>query len=199
MALLLLRGASPIAFVKIRHGHSEALANEERAVRAMSVSAPGSFRVPKPLSSGVVAGWHYLAVAPLPVVCHKVPTNPPLQAILEEVRGGLASLPRPHGTPPNWQPMHGDFAPWNLRATADGALYLVDWESAAWGPPDADEVYYRATEAALTGRPAPQLRAPEAIRFWREQFTNHSGGRRDRALTVALAQVLDRLSADGTR
>ena len=54
--------------------------------------------------------------------------------------------------------MHGDFTPWNLRSSRTRALSLVDWEDAGWGPPDADEVLYRAVSAALTRPPVTGLR-----------------------------------------
>jgi hypothetical protein len=198
VALLLLRRGQAVAFVKTRKGPSEALLNEGRSLSAVSAYAPKTFRAPTPLHSGEVAGWHYLAVSPLPAQLHRPPVDPPVGEILQEVRSALAAVPRPPDLSPDWQPMHGDFAPWNLRTTGPRSLYLFDWERAGWGPAGADEVFYRATVAALAERPAHQLQYPEAVRFWRERIAQHSGNVRDLRLGTALAKVLDQMhSPDG--
>jgi hypothetical protein len=197
MALLLLRHGKPLAFVKLRHGDSSALCHEARALAAVSSYGPCSFQVPAVQCVGGVAGWHFLAVSPLPAQLHRTPRKPPLDKILEEVQAALASTPRPPQVPAAWRPMHGDFAPWNLRRTGVDSLFLVDWESAGWGPPDADEAFYLATVAALSDRPAPRRVSPESARFWRDQMVERPCNARDRRLTIALRRVLERMSEDG--
>ena len=110
---------------------------------------PRSFLAPQPLAAGSTGPWHYLASAPLPPGLHGPARRPPLADILADIDTALGSLPRSSETPAHWRPMHGDFAPWNLRTLAGGGLALIDWEAAGWGPPGADRVFYEATSAAL--------------------------------------------------
>jgi thiamine kinase-like enzyme len=114
-----------------------------------------------------------------------------LGAILDEVEAALGRLPKPDGVVAGWRPMHGDFAPWNLRQTGGGALFLIDWEAAGWGPPGADEVFYRATAAALAERTSAVTGNPEAVRFWRERINQRPSNARDERLARALATVLE--------
>ncbi len=198
LALVLLHKGSPIAFVKCRQGDSVSLTNERLAMEAVWSYRPRAFQVPEPLLSGSTGGWHYLVSAPLPPGLHRPPRNPPLRAILAEVEAALAVLPRPLETPDHWRPMHGDFAPWNLRQLRDGSLVLVDWEEAGWAPPGADEVFYRATRAALEHRPADRCGTQEAVQFWRDyvlaQWLSQPESARDRRLTQAVSESLGRMA-----
>lgn len=198
LALVLLHKGSPIAFVKVRQCDSVSLSNEGRAMEAVWSFRPRAFQVPEPLRSGSAGGWHYLASAPLPSGLHRQPRNPPMAAILEEVDAALAGLPRPLKTPDHWRPMHGDFTPWNLRQLRGESLVLIDWENAGWGPPGADEVFYRATTAALRHSLANRCDAHEAVQFWRErllaQLLTRPEGPRDRRLTQAVSENLGRMA-----
>jgi hypothetical protein len=64
--------------------------------------------------------------------------------------------------------MHGDLSVWNLREAvfARSVPSLIDWEYAGWAPPGADETWYRASLAAVTGVEPPPSAATEAVRFW---------------------------------
>ncbi len=207
LALLLLRKGSPIAFVKVHHGTGGSILNERRALEAVSKCRPRSFQAPELIQSGFLHGWHYLAAAPLPLGLHRPPRHPPLQAILEEIEGALTQMPRPAGTPEHWRPMHGDFAPWNLRRCAGKSLYLagkslylMDWENAGWGPPNADEVFYRAADAALKNTlpdrsaAAAAANADEAIRFWRGRVAADADNDRDRRLARSLRAALQHMA-----
>lgn len=194
-AILLLRRGVPTAFVKLRRGDAGGLANEGLAMRSVWRFGPRSFRMPEPLGSGSAAGWHYLASAPLPPGRHHPPDDPPLRAVLEETEAALAELPRPQGTPGHWRPMHGDFAPWNLRQLRDGSLALIDWEDAGFGPPDADEVFYRATSAALWGKHPARSNASEAVEFWLRRVQPRPATDREHRLAVALGQALSQMGA----
>jgi aminoglycoside phosphotransferase (APT) family kinase protein len=94
--------------------------------------------------------------------------------------------------------MHGDFTPWNLRQSGR-TLYLVDWEQAGWGPPDADEVLYRMTAAALhigAGRRgwAPGAGSAEAVRYWADRADRQwHGSVRDDRFVAATQRVLQAL------
>jgi Phosphotransferase enzyme family len=195
LALVLLHKGSPIAFVKLRQHDSVSLTNERLAMEAIWSYRPRAFQVPQPLRSGSAAGWHYLAAAPLPRGLHRPPPNPPLAAILEEIDEALAGLPRPPEAPDHWRPMHGDFTPWNLRRLRGGSLVLIDWEEAGWGPPGADEVWYRATWAAVRRRPAAPCDRQEAVQFWRERLARMptlSESTRDGRLAQAIGENLAR-------
>lgn len=102
---------------------------------------------------------------------HLVRRSPPLNAVSLDIETALSTMRRSANMSDTWRPMHGDLTPWNLRRLRDGRLTLLDWEDASWGPDGADEVLYRATEAALSGRKASPSRATEAIGFWRTLFT----------------------------
>lgn len=194
LALLLLHKGSPAAFIKLRRGDWGSLSNERLAAQAVWIYGPKTFRVPEPLQSGSAGEWHYLAFAPLPVGLHRPPHDPPLTVIVEEIDAALAGLPRPPETPGHWRPMHGDFAPWNLRQVRGGSLVLVDWENAGFGPPGADEVFYQATRAALGQRLPGASDAHEAVRFWRERVPAQPENSRDDRLARSLREALDRIA-----
>jgi hypothetical protein len=88
--------------------------------------------------------------------------------------------------------MHGDLTPWNLRQNPDGTLALVDWESAGWGPPQADETLFYASSMAVGLRTSPRPVNGEAVRFWLERIEPASDGR-DARLAVRLRRVLESL------
>jgi hypothetical protein len=194
LALLLLHKGSPVAFVKLRRGDCVGLFNERRALEAVWSYRPRHFQVPEPIHSGSAGGWHYLISTPLLAGLHRPPRNPPLRAILEELGAALADLPRPSTTPGHWRPMHGDFAPWNLRERRRGPLVLVDWEDAGWGPPGADEVFYRATWAALGRQLLDQCEAQEAVEFWRQRVLPEPENARDYRLAQGLRVILGRMA-----
>jgi hypothetical protein len=190
LALLLLRGGAPVAFVKLRIAGRESLCEEAHAHGAVWKARPHSFTVPEPLLYDTVGGWDYFAIAPLPPRIHYPPKRPPLDAILLEIEHALTELARPSGTPAHWRPMHGDFAPWNLRRVGRAALVLIDWERAGWGPPHADRVLYRATEAALRGVEVRVPDALEAIQFWQRKVVSRPVTDMDYTFTRALQQCL---------
>jgi hypothetical protein len=190
LALLLLRRGAPVAFVKLRTAGRESLCDEANAHTAVWRAQPRSFTVPEPLTFGTVRGWDYFTTAPLPLRIHYPPRDPSLDAILGEVEEALADLYRSPGIPEHWRPMHGDFAPWNLRRVGRAGLVLIDWERAGWGPPYADRVLYRATEAALRGTEARVPNALEAILFWRRQVASRPDSDMDHAFTRALQECL---------
>ena len=190
LALLLLRGGTPVAFVKLRTAGRESLCDEATAHDAVWKAQPHSFVVPEPLECGTVRGWDYFATAPLPPRIHHPPTRPPLDAILQEIESALSDLCRPPDTPDHWRPMHGDFAPWNLRRMGRSTLVLIDWERAGFGPPCADRVHYVATEAALRGADASVPGALEAIRFWQWKVASRPDSDMDHAFTRALLKCL---------
>jgi hypothetical protein len=188
-ALLLLRQDQPIAFVKLRQGPGTPFVNEARAQAEVWRFGPRSFSVTEPFGVGEACGWHYFAVGALPPRLHRPPHDPPLSTILAEIGQALAGLPMTPDTPAHWRPMHGDFTPWNLRSVGK-ALCLIDWEDAAWAPPGADEVLYRASRAALRGR-VTDFQAPmETLLFWEQRVERWRTNKRDDQFRDALRQAL---------
>jgi hypothetical protein len=51
------------------------------------------------------------------------------------------ALPRPVGTPDHWTPAHGDLAPWNIRTSPTGTIWVIDWEDVRYAPPGADHLF----------------------------------------------------------
>lgn len=187
-AALLLADGRPRGFAKVRSVEAPVV-REWEAMRAARRLEPTSFDVPRPLSTGREEGWHWWLSEPLPMGLHAPPRDPPLTAITAEIVEALEGLPRPEGTPEHWIPMHGDLTPWNLRESTNG-LILIDWEDAGWGPPGADEVLYRAVEAALGGELRRVPDAREAIDFWREATDAEGGEARDRRLARGIDEAL---------
>ena len=197
LALLLLQRGRPAAFVKLRPRPARGLAREAEALERLERVATHAFHAPVVLGHGSFGGWEWLALSALPGP-HRAPRAPRLDEVTAEIRGALAGLARDPGTPADWTPMHGDLTPWNLREAPGHGLLLYDWERAGWGPPGADEVLYRAAEAALYGGRLPReagwlaARWPRAARFWavrlRARVPADEG---ERALLAAQLGVLD--------
>lgn len=196
LSLTLLRGGAPAAFVKLILGVTPTPGNEGLALRRIEEAAPRTFRAPRLLQAGSVAGWSYLVLTPLTWGIHSPALRVEIGAVAAEIEGALAGLDKPAGVSAHWRPMHGDLAPWNLRVvTGQEKPVLYDWEHAGWGPPRADEVHYRATRAVLLGRADPSLRDPrleEARRYWMSQISaRRNGSRRDRRLAALLRKRLE--------
>jgi hypothetical protein len=192
--VLLLDGGVSRAFVKVRNAE-EQLQNEFEATSRVCAYQPESFFVPRPLSFGESGGWAYLALEPLPPGIHRAPRRPPLKEILAEIEAAIGDRSKPAGVPAHWRPMHGDFAPWNLREVSDGRLALFDWDGTAWGPPGADEVFYRAVESVLNGTSVESHPAEEAVVYWADRVKQRSAAAgRDRVLDAALVHTLERMA-----
>jgi hypothetical protein len=165
-AALLLSDGRPIGFVKVRDGDDSPLRNEFEAMTLMHAASPESFEIPRPLGLATLGGWSYLLTSALRPDPHRMPVDPPVGNVVAEVRAGLASLPRAPGIPDHWEPMHGDFTPWNLRQRTDGTLFLIDWEDAGWAPPGADDMYYWVVCSALDVATEMPVVNEEVRGFW---------------------------------
>jgi hypothetical protein len=203
LGILLLQEGRPVAFVKVRRERNcEKLRREFEALGLVREANPHSFGFTEPLFEGTVAGRLYAGFAPLPAGLHRPPASPSLDSILADIAKALSPLPRPDDAGADWAPMHGDFTPWNLRKLR-GHLYLLDWETAGWGPPGADEVMYQASSAVMGLCQADayqQVAAkyPETVSYWIEhwqrkidEYIAEVGPVSKKALAVQMLGVLD--------
>jgi len=174
------------AFVRVADG--SALDSELRAISMLEAFQPSSFAYPRLLLRGSHGAFEHAAYSAVLTEFHRPPRRPDINAVIADIQEAFGDQPRPVGTPSHWVPMHGDFAPWNLRELR-GKLVLIDWESTGWGPPHADEVFYLAASRAL-GLPVPAgMRTNEASEFWKSRL-GRSSNARDNRLQKALAQAL---------
>ncbi|WP_061294920.1 phosphotransferase [Herbidospora cretacea] len=155
-AALLLRDGRPVGFLKVREG----LEREAGVLRLLD--GGDGFRAPVVLGEG--HSWLVMsAMEPVPARPARKVDVVDLTARIQRL---LADLPKPPGTPGHWLPMHGDLTPWNLRRTRGRVPWLIDWEDAAWAPPGADEVYFRAAETTLFGVDPVPTGYAEAAAHW---------------------------------
>ena len=190
-AMLLLKGGKPVAFVKLRRGDPEALRREFEVMSNVERAAPRTFLIPAPVGMGHVGDWCFSVMEPLPSAAHRVPRKPPLEEIVSELQAALSPLAR-EPAPSHWQPMHGDFTPWNLRALPGGALVLFDWEDAAWAPPGADVVLYRASASAIGLEELSATADAEVADFWADRIRGRAAASgRDGGLGHALLRNLE--------
>jgi hypothetical protein len=189
LALLLFQRGAPLAFIKLRD-QAAPLQREAKALHAVHAFAPCSFRAPETIALEATGGWWWLAFAPLPPRIHRAPREPVLEPILEDIVGALSALPKPTGIPNHWQPMHGDFAPWNLREVPGMGLFLFDWEHVGWAPPGADGVFFRATTAAIRGSAVGRAGFAEAIEFWKDAQRDRRTGTGEQRLANGLVRAL---------
>lgn len=191
VAAVLLRAGQPVGFLKVREDAGE-LDREERALRAFANGCSAAFRVPMVLGRGETAGGHWMVIEAMPPRPARPVRRPDLAGVVEAVQGALAPV-LPRGEAPEaWRPMHGDLTAWNLRMCGRGLPWLIDWEDAAWAPPHADLVYYRATASAALGAPLGTLPpdVSEAAAFWTERVARRAGGDHDAALNQRLLDIL---------
>ena len=186
-SVLVIDRGDPVTFVRI--GPPEALDNECLAVSLLDDVQPQAFEFPRLLGRGSLGSLGYAAFSTVLSGPHRPSMNPPVEAIVAGIQDGLQGLPPRSGTPSHWRPMHGDFTPWNLRETRDQGPALIDWETAGWGPPGADEMLYYAASNAL-GLPA--VKPPpnhEAAAYWIDRI-EPSDDARDARLIRGLGRAL---------
>jgi hypothetical protein len=166
---LALRAGEPVGFVKaVDDDGAAGLDRERRALEALATRT-GPVSVPRVVGHGTTRPWTWLVSSPMPARPHRPAMHAVrIETIAEWLHAALADAlgPRPTTVPSHWLPMHGDFAPWNLRRYAGGPLALLDFEEAAYGPPRADVTYWHATRAALHGGVPRAPLDREAREFW---------------------------------
>ncbi len=197
LRLLLIQRGEPCAMVKVAPSGTTGLEREELAIKLLTGSRPHGFTIPRIVASGEVSGWRFLLTRPLPARIHRMASSPPLGRIAGEINTGLSKLPRPASMPNHWHPMHGELAPWTLRELPSGDLVVLDWEKAGWGPPGADEVFYRAAVSALLDESTGPIHVREAMDFWRQRLRSEDGlHHQGPDFTSRLVRALDRMAAE---
>ncbi len=174
IALLLLHGGAPIGFVKLRQAPADALTTEHAALVGLH-NAPGlAFAAPEPIATGSVGTWHYLLMSALPTGIHRPAAPVPVGTILSDLASALQhTIPRPTPAASHWEPMHGDFTPWNLRDAGLDRPVLLDWEEVTWAPPHADALWYEAScrNAGLKITTKGASYTDEVRTFWIERLS----------------------------
>jgi aminoglycoside phosphotransferase (APT) family kinase protein len=186
---LLLRSGTGIAVVKVRPSSSDRLAREVAVLTALDGQL-ATVHVPRLLADGSTDGWTWLAMSPLTSRVHRPAWRADVPALEGELARRLAPVLPAADVPKAWSPMHGDLTPWNLRRDRAGT-FLLDWEDAAWGPPHADSVYFRATRSAIGGPGAAwQPDDAEAREYWSAVVAARNPADRDADLGRRLLAVL---------
>ena len=194
LALLAIGSTGPSGFIKVRPVG-------QASVEGMALSAASTARTvmcPQVVDVGEVGEVSYLVTTAFPSGLHRPPKPGRVPAVVEDVSRSLAVVPRPESVPHDWEPMHGDFAPWNLREQRGMGLLLFDFEHAGWAPPKADLVFYAAacsalgiTIPALDGRPLSS-----AVEYWSTRLPIRMGERgRDQRLLRGMMGYLGSLSS----
>lgn len=168
--LLLAEDGSPRAFAKIVAARGSGVLEREATVHAvLDQESPLRFRVPRMLRRGRLGDWTYLLFEAIPDVSHRpLPGDPRLVAeIVDELQTSFAGLPRPADVPADHVPGHGDFTRRNARVTADGEVWVIDWEYAGWMPRLADELRFWAHHVGHGWRWPARRHAERVVRILR--------------------------------
>ena len=144
-------------------------------------------RSPEPILLDEQELWSGVIMSGLPATPHSpAPTNLAKCICDEIVSVAETFMVRPADVPKEWQPMHGDFTPWNLRCTSEHPLpYLIDWTDLSWGPPHADWTYYQVSARTL-GLTSKTNLDREAARFWEQRLKGQEQGRQVQRMLAVL-------------
>jgi hypothetical protein len=199
LTLVVTRSGTPVAVVKMRDD-AFSLDLEQRALAAVHVASPSSFRAPRPLGTGDVAGWHWAAQEAVFDRPHRPVLRAP-RGLFDQVADVLTTV-APAGSG-DGVPSHGDLTPWNLRRDSAGQIWLYDWEDCGMAPREADRAYFTATAAALGAGSMPSGLPAAAIAHCREvlqirNVANPEGVELTCRMIAALDQA-ERLSANPGR
>lgn len=185
-AVLLITNGRTVGFVRV--GSRGTLDVECQALELLERRETSVFRSARLIGRTAIEDVEFALHSPVLDGYHKPPKDPPLDLIVREIKDALTALPRPSSIPAHWEPIHGDLTPWNLRLSKAG-LCLIDWESAGWGPPHADQMLYMATSRALGRRPSSGDWEAEAAAFWLER-TENADNPRDTRLRRGVVAIL---------
>ncbi len=189
LTVMLCAGARSV-LIRVR-ADKLSLVRESAVSTVAATGRPDTFSVPPLVGQGSAAGWHWAAYQTISARPHRPVRRLP-DALTAQVTDIVEQVvTRPAGTPEHWRGAHGDLIPWNLRRSHTGT-WLIDWEDAAWLPPGADEVYFRAVSAALRPGAVGPLRVP---REHREAAAHWASVVRQRHRTAVEARLQGRLES----
>jgi hypothetical protein len=197
---LLIRDDAPVAFVKAAPAATAHGIEVERACLVALCATPDApVLVPEPIGGGTTASEiAWTAMRPLPPRPHRPAWRAPVDSVVAWLHDGLSAALRRGDAPDHWLPMHGDFAPWNLRRILRGPLALFDFEDAAYAPPEADRTYWRLTSAVLRGD-EPGMLDREAREHWKGVVAARLERAVDRDLDERLLAALNHSNASTER
>ncbi len=189
MALLLVGSGKRLAFVKVRQREDTGLVRETDVLEALAGGTRGLW-TPTVLGTGTTQTWRYVVTDPIPsarhMPCFRLPDNGLVDWYQEQIKSVLGTGPQ------GLVPMHGDFAPWNVRSLSTGKIAIIDWEDVGWGPSGADLAYLSAAGRAMRRRAAEsRIHPSEAAAFWRQRLEGRNpSGRRDQILRDRMLSAL---------
>jgi hypothetical protein len=167
-ALLMDDAGRPIGFAKqLTRPPPELVSRITRAMARPDLP----FATPTTLAEGSFEGSLFRLSTPLPEGPHRRPPHRPdrVAEIVDAWQAAVREIPRPDGATGDAVVCHGDFTPRNLRVASDGRWWLIDWDSARWGPPLADELHYWCAEYGWRFRPRPRRHARRVLRLLRRR------------------------------
>ncbi len=196
---LAFRDSQPVAFIKAAPSATASGLEVERAcLEVLSGDGTAPCLIPRMLGSGTAGTLRWNAIAALPPRPHRPAYSCDANAIATWIQDRLEAarptLPTGHDiapAPSHWRPMHGDFAPWNLRKILRGPTAVFDFEDASLAPPSADMTYWTATSAVLRGRHVTGVLEAEAQAFWIDRVQTRLAAGLDPEADQRLLKVLE--------
>jgi hypothetical protein len=191
-AALLLAEGNQLGFVKWRANWD--FEAEARSIEV--VSGARSFTTPSLAGVSTVPAWSTIGLAPITSGLHSARLHAPAVDLAAEISQLLDPLLPPDPEHEQWEPMHGDMGPWNLRHLDGTGPILFDWELARRAPPGADVVFHAAASRAMRLKTnIDSSTFGEAAGFWAEEIRSRfAGSARDQRLAESMLSELRRFS-----
>jgi len=166
-AALLLAEGNQLGFVKWRADWD--FEPEARSIEV--VSGARTFTTPSLAGISTEPGWSTIGLAPVTSGLHSARLRGSPVDLAAEISNLLDPLIPAEPEHKQWEPMHGDMGPWNLRHLDGSGPILFDWELARRAPPGADVVFHAAASRAMRLRTDIDSRGlGEAADFWVEEI-----------------------------
>jgi hypothetical protein len=190
-AALVMNGGRPVGFVKCRPDWD--FGPEASVIEV--VSRARSFATASLVGLTTVSEWAMMGLTPIDPGLHTARLRTSPETVAREVSELLDATHPPLPANSNWEPMHGDMGPWNLRHLKGKGFVLFDWEHSRRGPPGADLVFHAAACSAMGLPGAHDLnRYGEAAAFWIDEIPRRFGSTStDRRMAGQMLGELNRL------
>lgn len=191
-AALLLEAGTEVGFVKWRADWD--FGPEASLIEVLSGAR--SFITPSLVGVTTDSGWSTIGLTPLAIGLHsaRLPGSPvDLATEISELLDAHIPADPEHK---QWEPMHGDMGPWNLRHLDPQGAILFDWELARRAPPGADVVFHVAASRAMRLSGDTDMTGyDEAVSFWVEEIPRRfADSTSDQRLAASMLAELRRLS-----